>query len=311
MTIGLTGYTPTWMMFSDEGSGSEPIDVDAILNDPRWSRIADEEEIRELHPDLASPWPSFVIDRVKQPPPRRRGRPPKTWDEDAAVDLPRWHAPPGYSRDRGPSGRWRYAATGSVVPGSKDVTLETLYDLARDDDVVLVPVELARSAEELAWCSHVDLGERAVMIGQRPEIVLEVPMGEWDKRCHVPLGLSAPELALDRLLDFAGVARMAGVLHDTVVSYYTRRAQVPEPYRFPEPVARFGGSPVWSGPIIRAWLSARPGQGTGGGRPKAEPARKKTVRAGSRRQDGKPSAGARSPQPGAGSNLSRPSRLRG
>ena len=40
--------------------------------------VADEEEIRELHPDLASPWPTFVIDRVKQPPPRRRGRPPKT-----------------------------------------------------------------------------------------------------------------------------------------------------------------------------------------------------------------------------------------
>ena len=94
MTIGLTGYTPTWMMFSDEGSGSEPIDVDAILNDPRWSRIADEEETRELHPDLASPWPSFVVDRVKRPPPRRRGRPRRPGTKTLRWTFPTGTPPP-------------------------------------------------------------------------------------------------------------------------------------------------------------------------------------------------------------------------
>ena len=89
----------------------------------------------------------------------------------------------------------RYAATGSAVPGAKDVTLETLYDLARDDDVVLVPVELARSAEELAWCLDVDLGERAVIIGQRPRSS-RGPDGGVDKPVMPPSAFPPPNSPL-------------------------------------------------------------------------------------------------------------------
>ena len=251
-------------------SRSREADWDAVLDDPRWDRIAllgsqpqtradDFARVDETNYDKAAREPA------QGPSLHRLGRPAKHWDPEAALDL--WfQAPPGYTRDR--RGRWRYEATGSPVPGARDTTLAGLYHFATDGDAVLVPLDLVRTTDELAWCARTKVGERAVLVDGRAQVVCEIPSAQWTARCYAPLGLDAPELAPDRLLDLAGVARLAGVTYPTAASYFSRRERAPVQHRFPEPVARFVGTPVWSAPIVRAWLAARPGQGGGGGRPR-------------------------------------------
>jgi len=233
-------------------------DLDALLDDPRWDRIASFGAGTE--PSAGPHYASSQDDRLptngrpfKLPAPPRRGRPPKRWDKEAALDL--WlHIPPGYVRDA--RGRWRYEATGTAVPGARDATLATLYSFASEDDVLLVPVDLARGRDELAWCARVAVGERDVVVGRRAQRVLEVPRPQWEARCHAPLGLDAPELMPDRLLSLAGIARLAGVSYQTAASYFSRRE-----VSFPEAVARLAGNPVWSEPVVRSWLTSRPGKG--------------------------------------------------
>ncbi len=236
-----------------------------LLDDPKWDRIAalgsEDHATRLVTPDQANEDPLWAPATVRLPPPPRHGRPPKGWDSEAALDL--WlHVPAGYKRDG--RGRWRYIATGLPVPGARDITLASLYSFPVADDVMLVPVSLARSADELAWCRRVEVGERTVVLDGRAQQVLEVPITEWSARCHAPLGLVAPELAPERLLDLQAVASLAGISYRTAVSYFCRRGEVPPAYRFPEPVARLAGTPVWSDPVVRAWLAARPGHANGG-----------------------------------------------
>jgi hypothetical protein len=259
-------------------------DLDAYLDDPRWDDIASggpAESSPKPH-SLAGPdeeGPRGQPRRLRATPPRL-GRPRKHWDREAALDL--WLEPvPGYKRDD--HGRWRYERTGLPVPGARDITLGTLYNFPVDDGVLLVPVDLAKGADELAWCLKAAVGERPVVMDDRATLVLEVPLGEWAVRCHAPLGLDAPELAPSRLIDLAGVARLAGISYNTALSYFYRRRDVPLGHRFPEPVARVAGRPVWSLPLIRSWLAARPGQGARGPKPQSD-ARHQATRGGALRE---------------------------
>jgi predicted DNA-binding transcriptional regulator AlpA len=159
---------------------------------------------------------------------------------------------PGYVRDR--RGTWRYAATGEVVPGARDLTLRALHRFTARGGHVLVPADLVRTETELGWCMAWKHTVTTRVSGVRSMTVLRIPVGEWERRADVPFGLWAPELTASRLLDITEVARLAGVSPATITAYLSRR-------RMPEPVMRLGRVPVWSRPIIRQWLAARPGQG--------------------------------------------------
>lgn len=237
----------------------------ALLDEPRWAQF-DEPE------DEGGPGGELGLDEEPQfrrltpeyrSAARRRGRPARSWDPEAALDL-HLHEPPGYRRDR--RGRWRYTRSGRPVPGARDLTLSDLYNFALDADIVLVPTSLA-GADELMWCRRVAVGERAIFLDGLPLVVLEVPGEEWEARQYAPIGLVAPELIPQRLLGLAEVAKMAGISYQTAAAYLCRREQVPAEHRFPEPVARFAGTPVWSAPVVGEWLQRRPGRA---GRPSAK-----------------------------------------
>lgn len=178
--------------------------------------------------------------------PRRRRA-----DADAACDLPP-AAVPGYVRDR--RGTWRYAASGQAVPGARDLTLRSLYRFPVRRSCVLVPVHQVRTEAELSWCmAWIQTITTALHNGQI-ETVFRIPVGEWERRADIPIGLWAPELTASRLLGVAEVARLAGVTPATITAYLSRQ-------RMPPPMTRIGNSPVWSSPVIHQWLSSRPGQG--------------------------------------------------
>ena len=194
------------------------------------------------------------------------------WDDDWATagdrpdDIPALRQPPGYYRDH--RGRWRYVATGERVPGAGDITLARLYGSPRRGSPYMeVPAALARSEEELLWCQDIgaEMGFAAVprangRRGRRDRSisVLLVPRADWQQRARVSLGMTAPELAPDRLLDLEAVARATGVERATMRAYIARG-------QGPEPVAHLGGSPMFTRPVVRHWSEARPGQGVGGG----------------------------------------------
>jgi predicted DNA-binding transcriptional regulator AlpA len=172
-------------------------------------------------------------------------------DRDGAADLPAANVP-GYVRDR--RGTWRYTATGRAVPGARDLTLRALYRFPVHQAHVLVPVDLVRTEAELGWCVGWKHTMTTRLSGGRSRTVLRVPVGEWERRADIPLGLWAPELCASRLLGVSDVARLAGVSPATITAYLSRR-------RMPAPVTRIGNSPLWSRPIIGQWLAGRPGQG--------------------------------------------------
>jgi hypothetical protein len=213
----------------ERGDAPEPMDDGPVLPAPPGPRDA----VVLRHPASA---------RTAQ---RRRA------DPDAVADLPRV-AVAGYRRDR--RGTWRYSATGAAVPGARDLTLRSLhrFDVARGH--VHVPVELVRTGAELAWCMAWKHTLTTRLGGGHVEVVLRVPVDEWERRADIPFGLWAPELTPARLLGVADVARIARVTPATITAYLARR-------RMPPPVARIGNSPVWSRPVIRHWLASRPGQG--------------------------------------------------
>lgn len=176
----------------------------------------------------------------------RCGPGPATGCDDDGLTL---REPPGYRRD--PRGTWRYRDGGRAVPGARDITLATLYRFARDaDGNVVVPTPVVRRRAELAWCAQV-----GTVRVRGNEAVVVVPAADWDARARIPLGLAAPELCADRLLDIDAVARLAGVARQTITTYLARNTM-------PAPVARLGRSPVWSAPIVEQWLERRPGQGS-------------------------------------------------
>lgn len=187
---------------------------------------------------------------LRRPSPTRSPRRRRA-DPEAVADLPP-AVVPGYVRDR--RGTWRYAATGQAVPGARDLTLRSLYRFPVGRGHVHVPVELVRSESELGWCMAWRQTLSTALHGGRVVTVLRIPVGEWERRADIPIGLWAPELTASRLLGIAQVAHLAGVSSATITAYLARR-------RVPVPVTRIGNSPVWSRPIIDEWLATRPGQG--------------------------------------------------
>jgi hypothetical protein len=246
-----------WALGDDEDT--EPLarwDSDDDLAE-RWL----EDQLTQLRPQPADPSNGDSASAGERPaddegvvlrhpapvrPPRRRRA-----DPDAAADLP---APvvPGYVRDR--RGTWRYAATGRAIPGARDLTLRSLYRFPVLRDVVLVPVELVRSEAELGWCMAWRHTLTTRLADGHVTTVLRVPVGEWERRADVPVGLWAPELTAGRLLAINDVARLARVTPATITAYLSRR-------RMPAPITRLGNTPVWSRPVIAQWLAGRPGQG--------------------------------------------------
>jgi hypothetical protein len=203
----------------------------------------------ETAPDHAAGDGDDVVLRRSAPtrPPRRRRRA----DAAAAADLPA-AVVPGYVRDR--RGTWRYSATGRTVPGARDLTLRSLYRFPVSRPSVLVPVDLIRTETELAWCMAWKQTLTTALSGGRVQTMLRIPVGEWERRADIPIGLWAPELAASRLLGIGDVARVARVTAATITAYLSGGGM-------PPPVSRIGHSPVWSRPVIEAWLAGRPGQG--------------------------------------------------
>lgn len=68
----------------------------------------------------------------------------------------------------------------------------------------------------------------------------------------------ARRLRLDELCDLEDFARAAGVSRQTLHTY---RHGSKTNYRFPEPVAHVGITPVWTKEQAREWIRTRPGQG--------------------------------------------------
>ena len=237
-------------------SGPDPSDagaaLDALLDDPRWDRIASLAGTGHLpaedEPDCETLKDAATPQSCSPCPPR-----------PALKTLgPRSRSRPLVAHPRGLQARpvWPLALRGYGLAGtgSLDLTLATLFNFPADDDMVFVPVDLARTRDELAWCTKVEVGSALVFEG-RAQHVFEVPLAEWAARCHAPLGLNAPELAPENLLDIRAVARLAGVSKATVARYFHDRNRTASGHCFPEPVARFGGVPVWSAPVITLLVS--------------------------------------------------------
>ena len=186
------------------------------------------------------------------------------------------------------AGVWEYT-WGGAVPGARDVGLQDLYgfEVGSDDAgaYVLVPSVLAGSTPELAWC--VTWWDHR----SRPDKI-RVPQRAWDSHSKGVLGMSAPELMADRVLDTDGVAALAGMRPRTVANYLSRGLM-------PLPVLRVGGSPVWTAAVIERWLSERPGRP---GRPRGALAARQWSEASER---------ASTRRPAARTKPSRPSQSRG
>jgi len=158
-----------------------------------------------------------------------------------------------YLRDE--EGIWFDARTGEVIPGASDLRLADLYDPPLDERpdgaVRLVPRAWASRHPDhpLAWAyAYADLG------GREP---IAVPVGAWDERAGAVVAMAAPEVHLHHLIGVDDVAARLEVTRATVRSYLARG-------QMPEPVARIGGSPVWSGPLIDRWVATRRGRGGAG-----------------------------------------------
>jgi hypothetical protein len=76
-----------------------------------------------------------------------------------------------------------------------------------------VPVNLVRTEVELGWCVAWKHTMTTRLAGRRSITVVRVPVGEWERRADIPIGLWAPELTAGRLLGIADVARLAGHHH--------------------------------------------------------------------------------------------------
>jgi hypothetical protein len=153
---------------------------------------------------------------------------------------------------RDPDGTWRATADDEPVRGAADLLLRDLYD--PDERVVdgqpmrIIPRAWASRHPDhpLAWVfDFAELG------GREP---IPVPAAEWTARENDVAGMAAPELHPFNLLGVDGVAQVLGVTTASVRSYLARG-------QMPAPVARIGGSPVWSRPQIERWVPTRRARG--------------------------------------------------
>lgn len=98
----------------------------------------------------------------------------------------------------------------------------------------------------------------------------DVDLAGWVEKCYATRAIAEGYYLVevwraDRpavLLDLQQVADRLGVSYATVRRYRSQDAG------FPEPDVMLGQSPGWRARTIEAWVSARPGRGVGGGRPR-------------------------------------------
>lgn len=191
---------------------------------------------------------------------------PEALIADRGAETPITAGGGAYRRDE--DGVWRYTATGEPVPDAADLTLRDRYpDLeivgSGDRAVVLVPDALVRESDELAWVREVASGPTSRFDGEQARggpptpgwsDVWPVPRAEWDARAMEPLGILAPELQVDQMLDLHGIAGRCDMAYQTVRDYHARDV-------LPTPQAHAGGSPLWARPVIDQWRHQRPGRG--------------------------------------------------
>lgn len=165
---------------------------------------------------------------------------------DSRRDRTATEADGAYWRD--PSGTWRYASDDVAVPGATDLLIRDLFDpIAIESEgkpLRIVPRAWARRhpSHPLAWVfEHAELGGREA---------IAVPAREWSRRENDIAGMAAPELHPLNLVGIDGVAQLLGVTTASVRAYGARN-------QMPPPMARIGGSPVWSRLLIERWIPTR------------------------------------------------------
>lgn len=74
-------------------------------------------------------------------------------------------------------------------------------------------------------------------------------------------------------MDLTAIAHRLGITPDSARTYHARSQQhrakhTPKPGDMPPPDYTVAGRPAWEKETIEAWITARPGKGFGGGRPR-------------------------------------------
>lgn len=148
-----------------------------------------------------------------------------------------------YRRD--PDGVWRYVRDGTPVPGAHDLVLGQLYAPAYADEVYRVPRQWVRATPNhpLLWVlEHAD--------ATNPRAPIAVPAPVWEERAAQVVGMLAPELHPSQLIGMDELAERSGLAPATVRAHLHRGT-------LPPPVARVGGSPAWTRPVVEDWLATR------------------------------------------------------
>jgi hypothetical protein len=224
--------------------------MDAPLT-PRNNRSGPQDDDLAWLDDLeeGDEWPSLAAWRTDPTPPLTRptGRPPAlVWRLDVphpslsrcellADSLP-FYAPAEYERDR--NGTWRYVWR-ERVPRAMDLTPARLVQARRHGEVVAVPAwTLARELEPLSSDAVIE-GAFAFM-----DATL------WGVVANRSIGILAPELQAERMLDLNAVAAVVRCRPATARSMHARSQLPPAQHRI-------NRTPLWSYPVIQHWMQNR------------------------------------------------------
>lgn len=143
-------------------------------------------------------------------------------------------------------GVWRYP-WGDEVVGATDLTLGDLIQIDNQCDCAeAVRTFRPLTDAERRWLAGDASMSDQVMFRRRP--------GFRPHAGDLIIGLLAPELHPLTMLTVGEIAEAAGVSKATIDSYRYRGC-------LPEPQASRGRTPLWARPVVRHWLSTRPGPG--------------------------------------------------
>jgi hypothetical protein len=154
-------------------------------------------------------------------------------DAEVVADSLQIHVPAGYIRDL--NGVWRYSWS-ARVPRAVDLTPARLVQARHHDNVVAVPVWALRGPLE-------PLSDHAALLGEWGYIDLAL----WAACRSRPLGVIAPELAPEMMLDLQSLSALLGYLPGTVRNMHSR-GSLPPPQRV------LGRTPLWARPVVERWI---------------------------------------------------------